>query len=143
MKYLMLLLALIPYKVFAQDTLQTPAQIPDVSYNPGIASIIFKLIISLAAIVGLIYLTVFLLKKVGNRTTPSGNSMIKVIGKSYLTPKQSLYIVKLGTSYSVLGVGDSSVNLIKDLSPEEAKAIETAPQDNKGFQNILKSVLGK
>ncbi len=143
MKYLMSLLVLIPLNVFAQDTLKTPLQPPDVSYSPGIGSVIFKLVLSLVIIIGLIYLTVFLLKKVGNRTMPSNSGMIRVIGKSYLTPKQSLFIVKLGASYSVLGVGEGSVNYIKDLSPEEAESFETAPKDVKGFQNILKSVLGK
>lgn len=143
MKYLMSLLVLIPYKVFAQDTLTTPLLPPDVTFNPGIGSVIFKLVLSLFVIVGLIYLTVFLLKKVGNKSVPNSNNMIKVIGKSYLTPKQSLFIVKLGSSYSVLGVGESSVNYIKDLSPEEAQLFENAPQEVKGFQNILKSVLGR
>jgi len=142
-KYLMSLLVLIPLNVYAQDTLKTPLQPPDVTYDPGIGSIIFKLILSLAIIIGLIYLTVFMLKKVGNRSMPGGVNMIQVVGKSYLTPKQSLFIVKLGTSYSVLGVGESSVNYIKDLSPDEVKSLETTPKDVKGFQNILKSVLGK
>jgi flagellar biosynthetic protein FliO len=139
----MSLLVLIPYTAFAQDTLNTPLHPPDVGYNPGLGSIIFKLVLSLAVIIGLIYLTVFLLRKVSNRSMPNSNGMIKVLGKSYLTPKQSLFIVKVGTSYSVLGVGESSVNHIKDLNPEEAELFEHAPQEKKGFQDIFKSVLKK
>jgi flagellar biosynthetic protein FliO len=142
-KFLMSLLVLIPYTVYAQDTLDTPIQTPNLNYDPGIGSIIFKIILSLVVIIGLIYLTVFFLRKISNRSMPSSQGMIKVVGKSYLTPKQSLFIVKLGSSYSVLGVGDSSVNYIKDLSPEEAESFESSPKDIKGFQNIFKSVLGK
>jgi flagellar biosynthetic protein FliO len=116
---------------------------PDINYNPGLASIIFKLIISLAIIIGLIYLTVYFLKRLNNKGLAGNEGMIKIISRSYLTPKQSLYIVKLGGSYSVLGVGESSVNHIKDLSADEVEMISTESIKPKGFQNVLKSVLGK
>jgi flagellar biogenesis protein FliO len=54
-----------------------------------------------------------------------------------------LYIVKLGESYSVLGVGESSVSHIKDLSADEVDVIEADTNKPRGFQNVLKSVLGK
>ncbi|MCP4583181.1 MAG: flagellar biosynthetic protein FliO [candidate division Zixibacteria bacterium] len=141
MKLIAVVLVLIPLSAYAQDTLSTMPQVPDVNYSPGIASIIFKLIVSLIIIVGLIYFTVFMLKKIGSRTMPNGNDLIKIVGKSYLTPKQSLYIVKLGMSYSVLGVGDNSVNLIKELSTEEVASFQTSAEKPKGFQNVLRSVL--
>jgi flagellar biosynthetic protein FliO len=145
MKYLATLLVVIPYTIYAQtqDTLNTVAQMPDINYSPGLASIIFKLVVSLAVIVGLIYLTVFLLKKLNNKGLPGNDSMIKIISRSYLTPKQSLYIVKLGESYSVLGVGESSVSHIKDLSADEVDVIRADDSKPRGFQNVLKSVLGK
>lgn len=143
MKYLVSLAVLIPYTIYAQDSLTAPIQPPDINYNPGLAGIIFKLILSLVIIIGLIYATVFILKKLGHRSLPGSSGMIEVISKSYLAPKQSLYIVKLGTSYSVLGVGESSINLIKELSPDEVESFKKPSQDVKGFQNIFKSVLGK
>jgi len=142
MKVLAVLLSLVPYTIYAQDTLSKPLQMPDMNYSPGIASIIFKLLLSLVVIVGLIYLTVFMLKKIGNKGLPSGEGIIKVVSKSYLTPKQSLFIVKLGSTYSVIGVGDNSVSYIKDLPSGEVEAIE-ASYKVKGFQNVFKSVLGK
>lgn len=143
MKYLAAVLVLLPFSIYAQDTTSVKPFQPEITYDPGIAGVIFKLILSLAIIIGLIYLTVFLLKKLGNRSLPNGNEMIKVIAKSYLTPKQSLYIVKLGSSYSVLGVGESAVSHIKDLSSDEIRTLETGSDKPKGFQNVLKSVLGK
>jgi flagellar biosynthetic protein FliO len=130
-----------PIQLCAQDSLKTIADPPEINYNPGIAGILFKLFISLVVIIGLIYLTVFLLKKFNNRALPGGNQIIKIIGRTYLTPKQSLYIVKLASTYAVLGVSDNSVNLIKELSAEEVGSFEQSPDKQKTFQNVLKSVL--
>lgn len=143
MRFMASLLVMLPLSIYAQDTLSTMPPRPEINYDPGLASIIIKLILSLAIIIGLIYLTVFLLKKLGNRTVPNSENLIKVIAKSYLTPKQSLYIVKLGSSYSVLGVGESAVNHIKDISSEEIKTLQANAEKPKGFQSVLKSVLGK
>jgi len=143
MRLLTALITIFPCLLFAQDTLSTLPPPPDMHYSSGIASIIFKLIISLAIIIGLIYLTVFLLRKISHKTMPGGNNLIKVIGKTYITPKQSLYIVKLGLSYSVLGVGENSVNFIKDLSAEEVQSLQIVNEKPKSFQNIFKSVLNK
>jgi flagellar biosynthetic protein FliO len=143
MRIIVVLLSFVPYTVFAQDTLNSPLKMPDMNYSPGIASIIFKLILSLVVIVGLIYLTVYMLKKIGNKGLPSGEGIIKVVSKSYLTPKQSLFIVKLGSTYSVIGVGDNSVSHIKDLPSGEVETVEASYNKAKGFQNVFKSVLGK
>jgi flagellar biogenesis protein FliO len=83
MKYLATLLVVIPCTIYAQtqDTLSTATGMPDINYSPGLGSIIFKLIISLAVIIGLIYLTVFFLKKLNNKGLPGNDSMIKIISK--------------------------------------------------------------
>jgi flagellar biogenesis protein FliO len=47
----------------------------------------------------------------------------------------------MGLSYAVLGVGESSVNLLKELSPEEVESLQPPPKAKNGFQNVLKSVL--
>jgi len=131
----------IPCISTAQNTTDAALVPPDIAYNPGIASILFKLFISLVIIIGLIYGSIFLLKKFTNKTSPASDQLIKVIGKSYLAPKQSLYIVKMGLTYAVLGVCENSVNLLKELSPEEVESIKQPSQKSNGFQNVLKSVL--
>jgi flagellar biosynthetic protein FliO len=126
---------------YAQDTLKTVPALPEIDYNPGIISILFKLILSLVIIIGLIYLSIFMLKRFSNRTFSNSDGLVKIIAKSHLTPKQSLFIVKLGLSYAVLGVSESSVNLIKELAPEEVESLKQNSEKPKSFQNVLKSVL--
>jgi flagellar biogenesis protein FliO len=128
---------------YAQDTVKTVPVLPEIDYSPGIVGIVFKLILSMVIIVGLIYLSIFMLKKISNRTIPNGGGLVKIIGKSYLTPKQSLFIVKLGLSYAILGVSENSVNLIKDLSAEEVESLKKDSEKPRSFQSVLKSVLRK
>jgi len=139
----MLLLAVLPVVAIAQDTTRVIQPPPSVTSAPGLASILFKLFLSLVVIIVLIYAFVYLLKKLSGRTLPAGDSMIKVVGKTYLTAKQSLFVVKLGVSYAVLGVSENSVNLIKELTAEEAQALQPQADKPRGFQQILKSVLKK
>jgi flagellar biosynthetic protein FliO len=139
-----LLLTAIPSCLtFAQDTLKTMPVPPQVDFSAGIVGIIVKLILSLIVIVGLIYLSIFLLKKISNKTMPNADQWLKVVGKSHLTPKQSLFIVKMGLKYAVLGVGEDSVNLIRELTPEEAESLKPPVEKPKNFQSIFKSVLNK
>ena len=126
---------------YAQDTLKTVPVLPEIDYNPSIAGILFKLILSLVVIVGLIYLSIFMLKRLSNRSFSNSENLVKVIAKSHLTPKQSLFIVKLGLSYNVLGVSEYSVSFIKELAPEEVESLKQSPEKPKSFQNVLKSVL--
>lgn len=128
----------------AQDSLKTLPMPPSIEFGAGIFGTIVKLILALVVVVGLIYLSIFLLKRLSGRTMPNTDQLIKVMGRSYLTPKQSLYIVKLGVKYAVLGVGENTVNLIKELSPEEVESLKPiAAEKPKSFQDVLKSMLRK
>ncbi len=132
-----------PIITLAQDSLANRPDLPAMNFGPGIAEILLKLIISMAVIIGLIYGSILLLRKISNRTLPQANQWVKVIGRSYLTPKQSLYIVKMGPKFAVLGVSDNSVNLIKELTPEEAESLNTPSEKPREFAGIFKSLLKK
>jgi flagellar biosynthetic protein FliO len=92
-------------------------------YSPSMAGIIFKLILSMILIVGLIYLSMYLIKKVNNRAVGGGivGDTVKVIGRTFISPKQSLYLVKIGQRYTILGATESNINLITELSDQEAR----------------------
>jgi flagellar biogenesis protein FliO len=44
----------------------------------------------------------------------------KVHGRYQLEPRKSLYVVEVGGRYLVIGSADHGINLITELSPEEA-----------------------
>ncbi|QQR79689.1 MAG: flagellar biosynthetic protein FliO [Deltaproteobacteria bacterium] len=49
---------------------------------------------------------------------------LEVIDRVPLSVKSSVYLVKLSGRYLTLGVSESSVNLITEISQEEGRAIE-------------------
>jgi len=44
-----------------------------------------------------------------------------VLGRYVLEPKRSLYLVNVGKRYLVIGVADSGINLVTEISKEEAE----------------------
>ena len=100
-------------------------------YSPSLSGILVKLVISLVLIVGLIYLSTYFMKKINSRASGGGNvgDIIKIIGRTYLSPKQSLFLVKIGKRYTVLGVSDHGISPVTELTREEASNFEV--QDNR------------
>ena len=113
-----------PAQTTAVDSTFAP---PVADYSPSLAGIIFKLIVSMILIVGLIYLSMYLIKKVNNRAAGGGiiGDTIKVIGRTFISPKQSLYLVKIGQRYTILGATESNINMITELSDQEARDFDS------------------
>jgi flagellar biosynthetic protein FliO len=44
-----------------------------------------------------------------------------VLGRFVLEPKKSLYVVNIGKRYLVIGVADSGINLVTEISKEDAE----------------------
>lgn len=130
-------------------TIDTTFAPPATDYSPSLTGIIFKLIISMILIVGLIYLSMYLIKKVNNRATGGGivGDTIKVIGRTFISPKQSLYLVKIGQRYAILGATESNINMITELNEQEAREFDN--RDNKPssiasgprFADVLKGMI--
>lgn len=102
----------------AGDTLIVPNP---VNYTPSMFGIVVKLVFAMALIVGLIYLSTYFLKRLNSqgRGAASLGDVIKVMGRTFIAPKQCLYIVKIGEKYAILGATDSSINYISELSPQD------------------------
>lgn len=122
---------------------------PQNIYSPSLFGIVIKLIISMVVIVGLIYLSMYFLKKINSRAAGGGiiGDTIKIIGRTFLSPKQSLYLVKIGDRYAILGATEQSVSMISELSEEEAAKFESrgkAPGDSSPgskFAEIFKGII--
>lgn len=127
--------------IFAQTGISDSTSAPmDKMYSPSLFGIMVKLVISLFFIIGLIYFSTFFMKKLNSRATGRGGmgDTIKVMGRTFLSPKQSLYLVKIGQKYAVLGVSDQSINKISELTEEEVARI-----DGRGLSPDSASTKGK
>lgn len=155
MKKILLTSLILVVSVFATDVLaqtivpdsaSAPAQ--DI-YSPSLFGIVAKLIISMVVIVGLIYLSMYFLKKINSRAAGGGiiGDTIKIIGRTFLSPKQSLYLVKIGERYTIIGATEQNVSMIGELSEEEAAKFESqgkAPGDSatrSRFAEIFKGII--
>ena len=122
---------------------------PPQDYSPSMAGIIIKLLLSMILIIGLIYFTTFLIKKINNRAVGGGSigDAIKIIGRTHLSPKQALYMVRIGKRYVVLGATESAISMISKLNEQETEKFEQRDQkpatDSQGmkFGDILKGII--
>lgn len=85
-----------------------------------IISAFITVIVALLCLGGL---SIFL-KKLGNITGNSvSNKLVKVVSKTYIAPKHYLVSVLVGNKILVLGVADSSINVVTEIShPDEVRA---------------------
>ena len=72
---------------------------------------------------------------------------IKIIGRTHLSPKQALYMVRIGKRYVVLGATESAISMISELNEQETEKFEQRDQkpatDSQGmkFGDILKGII--
>lgn len=83
----------------------------------------FQLILSLAVVCGLIYLTfrVILPKLSGFQ---SGANVIKIVEKIQLDAKKQLCVIEVGGRWMLIGTSENMVSLISELNETEVAEIE-------------------
>lgn len=116
--------------------------------NDSVASSIFKLIGALLLVVIGIYGFIFVLKRMmgqklsGNRR----NNLIEVLETSYVAQKKSVSLIRFVDRSVLVGVSDSGINVLAELTREETDKITAGiAQDQPviGFKNILKDAGAK
>src|SRR4030042_2132094 len=118
-------------------------KIPDA----GTGSLIIRVFLSLFLIIGLIYLSLFLLKKSSlslkkNRT----GDLIQVLEKCYISPKKGIFIVKIGSKLLALGVTETQINLLSEinLNPDSKTDLENKIVSEKEIgATFLQKIKGK
>lgn len=91
-----------------------------------------KIIGSIVLIVGLLYGAMYAVKRLGPRLKLGGirENAISVMHKRHIAPKKAIYILKIGQRSMVVGVTDSQINHLADLTEEdlESMRVEEAPK---------------
>ena len=131
--FIVILLALTCANCPAQETGADSVKLLN---TPGMADNIgptlLRLGLALLLIVGLIYLSVLMLKKVSNaRVGKQGmGGTIDVVDRHHLAPKKQLCLVKVDKKYLLVGVSDQSISLVADVSDQkfERKEAVAKPQ---------------
>ena len=126
------------------ETGEQSAEIP--SLTESVLPSLSRIGISLVIIVAIIYLTVFLLRKLsGNRLGGRKGTAIQIIEQTYLAPKKSVCLLKLADRAVLVGITDTNINLLTELEwdslPQEA--IDKSRSLHKSFPGFLNEAAGR
>jgi len=86
----------------------------------SVFGVLLRLVLSMVAIVGLIYGTIYLLRHFARRNTekPENERLVQVIDRVNLDAKRSVYIVKVVDRLMILGVGSENVTMLGEIRDE-------------------------
>jgi flagellar protein FliO/FliZ len=79
---------------------------------------LLRMIVVLAAVIGLVYGVFYLLKR-GGRGKIVQNDAIRLLGAQSLPGNRSMYLVEVGSQVFLIGAGGDSVNLISEITDKE------------------------
>jgi flagellar protein FliO/FliZ len=77
-----------------------------------------RMLLILAAVVGVIYLLFHLLKRGFRRQLPQ-NDLIRVLGSRSLSGNRALHLVAMGRSVFLVGAAESGISLIAEIKDQE------------------------
>lgn len=121
---------------------------PAAATGPLVSSWDFiRMLFILAAVVGVIYLIFYLLKRGLRRQLPQ-NDLIRVLGSRTLSGNRALHVVELGKSVFLVGAAESGISLISEVKDQEtldrirlesSQAARLPQGFTQFFQSLLKS----
>ncbi len=103
-----------------------------------------RMVLVLAAVVGVIYLFFHLLRRSVAPVRPE-SELIRVLGQRSLTGSRALYLVEVGVSVYLVGASDSGVSLVAEIADKEsldavrlaAAQSPEAPRPRRSFAGLL------
>ena len=122
----------------AAVTAEAPEEVP----NPGMGSMAFKVIGSVVLLIIVLYAGMYVMRVLSGRAGRQGlgSGAISVLHKCHIAPKKAIYVLKVGERAMVVGVTDSQINHLTDLSGDELSSLKT-PEKSKG-QSFKQQLLG-
>lgn len=107
-----------------------------------------RMIIILAAVVGVIYLIFFLLKRSANPKMQN-NELMRVLATQTIANNRSLHLVEVGRQIFLIGAGDNSVNLVSEITDKESideirlRMSEQTVGEKRRFKDVLSGIFGQ
>jgi len=102
---------------------------------PSLGGAALKIVSSVVLVIGVLYAGVYLTRAL-SRKAGAGSlkpDAISVLHKRHIAPKKAIYVVTIGSRAMVLGVTDSQISHLADLSQDEVESIRV-PETNKAKQ---------
>ncbi len=109
---------------------------------PSFIGMTFRSIIALCLVIGAMFVFVWVLRKMKKGSGGFNNSgFVKVLGRSYLNSKQSIYLVEIQDRILVLGVSGDSINVLSEIKDSGTVDSIRKSVNNKPFAGHLQSKL--
>lgn len=105
----------------------------------SIGSLIFRMVLTLGAVIAIILVTVWLLRRLMTRRWPGKlkDRPVRVLDRIQLAPKRTLDVVAVGERVILLGVTENGINFLTELSAEEKNNLQPEASGQPGFRNSL------
>ena len=91
---------------------------PSINVSPFGIWDLLRMLLVLAAVIGVVYGIFFLLKR-GAKGKFIQNGSIRLLGSQSLPGNRSMYLVEVGSQVFLIGAGGDSVNLISEITDKE------------------------
>jgi len=103
---------------FGQDQTE-PISVPQISEELWPSMV--KMVVAVAAIVILIYVFAILAKRFSLSRSGrfGGGGSLHILERSYFSPKKFICLARVGEKVLLLGISESSINLVADVSDQE------------------------
>lgn len=102
---------------------------------PSLGGAALKIVSSVALVLGVLYAGVYL-TRVLSRKAGAGSlkpDAISVLHKRHIAPKKAIYVLTIGSRAMVVGVTDSQISHLADLTHDEVESIRV-PEINRAKQ---------
>jgi flagellar protein FliO/FliZ len=114
----------------------------------GLLSALVKMISALVVVVVCIYGGMWLLGRISGRGKYGGgsNRNLEVIETTYVGPKKTVSLVRVGERAVLVGVTDSQVNVLTELDEDETAKVVSRPAEQaarKSFKPLLTAAFGR
>ncbi len=124
-------------KLFAQEE-----QVPDFASEMG--PTLLQLAGALLLIIIIIYASVWVMKRYSTGKSPVAGELIKIVERRHLTPKQAIYVIKVGEKHVLLGATEAGINKLCDVEIAPPPPLNWAkpravPPSSGSFSNKPKS----
>jgi flagellar protein FliO/FliZ len=130
----------------------TPGEVQAASAKPGVASAVgtsstdlTRIVIALAAVIGLILVLRALLRRVSGAAGMRGGKLVTVLSRSYISPKQQVVVLEVGKRLLVVGdSGGQMSSLCEITDPDEIATLigrsrsGTTAKSPSAFANVFR-----
>ena len=115
------------------------------SLNGDLGPTLLQLAGALILIVIIIYASLWLMKRYSLGKMTGGGNLINIVERKHLTPKQAIYLIKVGENHLLIGASDSGLSKLSDVELPEVPTQPTgraATPPPARFSQILKQAKG-